>query len=140
RVVWQRPRFEGAGKAPLLLEDYAHFGAAYEVDHSAVFADTATYLAAALAGAHDKKLSVKQLAQENKLDPALLKRWVTVLALDPLNKETVEAGKSVPAVTLDLPYRDVVASSLTGIGAFLTMKSTTDFGSFGESGKCPSPA
>ena len=24
--------------------------------------------------------------------------------------------------------------------AFLTMKSTTDFGSFGESGKCPSPA
>ena len=30
-VVWQRPRFEGAGKTPLLLRDYAQFGTAYEV-------------------------------------------------------------------------------------------------------------
>jgi hypothetical protein len=37
------------------------------------------------------------------------------------------------------PYSDMGASPFTGIGALLMMKSTTDFGAFGESGKCTSP-
>ncbi len=52
-VVWQRPRFEGAGKTPLLLRDYAQFGPAYEVDYSTVFADSSKYLAAAAEAAHE---------------------------------------------------------------------------------------
>ncbi len=102
RIVWQRPRFEGAGKTPLLLKDYPQFGVAYELDHAAVFADAAKYLAAAVEIAHDKKLSVEALAQKNKLDPAFLKRWVAVLALGPIQKEAVAPPPMVAAVALEL--------------------------------------
>lgn len=102
RVVWQRPRFERPGKAPLLLKDYPQFGLAYEVNHAAVFADAAKYLAAAAQIAHDKKQSAEELAQQNKLDPALLKRWVTVLALEPVKADTVKSLPTVPAVALEL--------------------------------------
>src|SRR5205807_8485675 len=43
-AVWHRPRFEGAGKPPLLLRDYPQFGPAYEVDYPTVFAETVKYL------------------------------------------------------------------------------------------------
>jgi mono/diheme cytochrome c family protein len=102
RVVWQRPRFEGKGKPPLLLRDYPQFGAAFEVDHAAVFADTTRYLAAAAALANDRKLSVEKIAGENKLDADLLKRWVALLDIDALRKETVKAPPTVPAVALSL--------------------------------------
>ncbi|MBI2806482.1 MAG: DUF1592 domain-containing protein [Planctomycetes bacterium] len=98
RVVWQRPRFEGAGKAPLPLKDYAQFGAAFEVDHAAVFADAAKYLAAAARLARDKNQSAEEVAKKDKLDAALLTRWVKVLALRPAPKDAVE----IPAVALTL--------------------------------------
>ena len=62
-VVWQRPRFESAGKPPLLLRDYSRFGPAYEVDYPSLFADTAKYLAAAVEAANDRKLSVEAIAK-----------------------------------------------------------------------------
>src|SRR5262249_43428806 len=101
RVVWQRPRFEGAGKTTLLLKEYPQFGAVYEVDHATVFADAARYLTAAAHIAHDKKQSIEELARKNKLDPAFLKRWVTVLALEPSGKET-KPPAMVPAIALEL--------------------------------------
>ena len=101
RVIWQRPRFEAAGKASLLLKDYLQFGAAFEVDHSVVFADAAKYLAAAAEIAHDRKLSVEGLAKRDKLDLALLQRWVTVLALEPAGKEA-QPPATTKAAPLDL--------------------------------------
>ncbi|MBI3411622.1 MAG: DUF1592 domain-containing protein [Planctomycetes bacterium] len=102
RVVWHRPRFERAGRAPLLLKDYPQFGLAYEADHAAVFADAATYLAAVAQSAHDKNLSVEEIARKHKLDAPFLKRWMTVLALEPVKKESVEPQTTVLAVALEL--------------------------------------
>ena len=101
RVVWQRPRFEGPGKASLLLKDYPQFGGAYEVDPAAIFADAAKYLAATADFAHDQKQSVEELARKNKLDAAFLKRWVTLLALEPVGKEA-KPYAMVPAIALQL--------------------------------------
>jgi hypothetical protein len=108
-VVWHRPRFESTAKAAskpvLLLRDYPRFGPTYEVDYSAVYGDTAKYLAAALAMAHDRELSADELARKRGLDPAFLKRWHEVLAIEPFRKEALtpeQAGRSVPAVALEL--------------------------------------
>jgi len=101
RIVWQRPRFEAAGKTPLLLSEYERFAAAYEADHATIFANTAKYLAATIA-LTDNKRTVDDLAQEEKLDAALLKRWVTLLALEPVKKETAEPPLAKPAVAVSL--------------------------------------
>ncbi|MCE9532779.1 MAG: DUF1587 domain-containing protein, partial [Planctomycetes bacterium] len=103
-VIWQRPRFEGVGKS-LLLRDYAQFGPAYEIDVSTVFTDTSKYLTAALEAANDRKQTIADVARTHGLEPAILARWIEVLAIelpktgaaDPKNFE-----KSVPAVTLEL--------------------------------------
>jgi hypothetical protein len=103
-VIWNRPRFEGAGKPPLLLRDYAEFGPAYEVDYASVFADCSKYLAAVSEAAHDRKLSADDLARKHGLDAAFLKRWIEVLALEP-RSESVEpevVGRVVPVAALDL--------------------------------------
>ncbi|MBI3821651.1 MAG: DUF1592 domain-containing protein [Planctomycetes bacterium] len=102
RIVWQRPRFEGPGKTALLLKDYPQFGLAYEVDHAAIFADAAKYLSAAAEIAHDKKLSAAEYAQKNKLDPDLLKRWLTVVSLEPVGKDVVKLPAMLPAAPLEL--------------------------------------
>ena len=72
-VVWHRPRFEAAGKPPLLLRDYGGFGPAFGVDYSSVFADTAKYLAATAEAAHDRTLSTENVAKKHGVDAALLK-------------------------------------------------------------------
>lgn len=103
RLVWHRPRFSGPGKPPLLLRDYAQFGPAYEVDYAAVFADSAKYLAAAVEAANDPKTPVDDLAKKHDLDAAFLKRWIEVLAVEPLQKEanSERSGKVIPAVALE---------------------------------------
>jgi hypothetical protein len=102
-VVWQRPRFEGPGRAPLLLRDYALFGPAYEIDYTAMFRDCTKYLAAAAELARDAKLSVNDVAAKHGLDVALLKRWMDLVALGPVSENAVEsAGRAVPPVPLDL--------------------------------------
>jgi len=101
-VVWHRPRFEGATKPPLLLRDYAQFGPQYEVDFPAVFADTAKYLAAAVEGVNDRKLSADDLAKKHGLDAALLKRWIDVLALTGKAPGAEDPGREVPAVAVEL--------------------------------------
>ncbi len=98
-VVWQRPRFEGPGKPPLLLKDYPAFGPAYEVDYPSAFANSAKYLAAATQAAHDRKLTAEGLAGKHDLDAGLLKNWIDVLALGPAREGP---PKMVPAVALDL--------------------------------------
>src|SRR5262249_3940764 len=99
-VVWQRPRFEAAGKPSLLLPDYAQFGAAFEVDYSSVFAGSAKYLAATVEASNDGKVSLDELAKKHGLDAVFLKRWVELLAVEPLKKG--EDSKTFPAVPLEL--------------------------------------
>ncbi|MBM4067627.1 MAG: DUF1592 domain-containing protein [Planctomycetes bacterium] len=101
RIVWQRPRFEGKGKAPLLLADYPKYGSAFEVDHAAVFADAARYLAAAAELAHDAKPRVHDVARKHNLDAALLQRWTALLAID-ARRETAEPALTAAATPLDL--------------------------------------
>ena len=104
-AVWHRPRFEGGGKPPLLLRDYARFGRQFEVDYRAFFADAARHLAAAVEVANDRARTPEKLAGEHGLDAALLKRWIDLLALEPPGKEAAPAGalgRPVPAVPLNL--------------------------------------
>ncbi|MCE9561208.1 MAG: DUF1592 domain-containing protein [Planctomycetes bacterium] len=103
-VIWQRPRFEGAGKPPLLLKDYAQFGPAFEVDYPSAFANSAKYLAAAIEAANDKKLSVEELAKKHDIDAAFLKKWIGVLAVEPFKKDadSEAVGRVVPLVVLEL--------------------------------------
>jgi hypothetical protein len=104
QVVWQRPRFEAAGKPPLLLRDYAQFGPAYEVDYPSVFADSSRYLAAAVEAANNRSLSVADLANRHGLNAAFLNRWIAVLAVQPFTREPPRdsPGRVAPAVALDL--------------------------------------
>jgi mono/diheme cytochrome c family protein len=99
-IVWHRPRFEAAGKPPLLLRDYAEFGPSFEVDYPALFAGSAKYLAAAVEAANDRNVSPDDLAKKHGLDTAFLKRWVEVVAVELLRKG--EDAKWAPAVALEL--------------------------------------
>lgn len=99
-VVWQRPRLEAPDKPPLLLRDYADYGPQLEVDLPSVFTTTSKYLAAAVEAANDRKLSLDGLAKKHELDAALLKRWVELLAIEPVDK--AHAPAMVPAVALTL--------------------------------------
>ncbi len=99
-VVWYRPRFEAAGQAPLLLRDYARYGPAYEVDYPSAFAGSAKYLAAAVQAANDPTATADALAKKHGLDAAFLKRWIEVLAVEPLVKG--RGPRMVPALPLTL--------------------------------------
>ena len=100
QVVWHRPRFEAAGKPPLLLRDYAEFGPAFEVDLPSVFVGSAKYLAAAAEAANDRGPSIDDLAKKHGLEATLLNKWVDALALETLKKD--ETAKTIPAVPLSL--------------------------------------
>jgi hypothetical protein len=104
-AVWHRPRFEGGKKAPLLLRDYAQYGDQFEVDYRALFAETPTYLAAAVEAANDRKLTLSDLAKKHGLDGAWLQRWIDLLAVEPLVKAappSEPAGQLIPAAPLEL--------------------------------------
>ena len=104
-VVWSRPRFEGAGKPPLLLRDYPQFGPAYEVDFAAVYADAAKYLTAAIEAANDRNQTAAGLAKKHGLDVTLLKHWIDLLAVEPFTREAADPekmGRPVPALSLEL--------------------------------------
>ncbi|MGH7225616.1 MAG: DUF1592 domain-containing protein, partial [Gemmataceae bacterium] len=98
-IVWYRPRFEGGGKPPLLLRDYAKFGARFEVDQRAIFADTVKYLDAAIEAVNERARTPDELARRHSLNTALLRRWIDVLGLEASNREQ---GRPVPAVALEL--------------------------------------
>jgi hypothetical protein len=91
-VVWRRPRVASGKQPPLLLKDYAQFGARYEIDFKSMFADAAAYLAA-----------VAETGPAEGLDPILLKRWKEILALGPAAQGPVEIdpAKMAPAVALE---------------------------------------
>lgn len=98
-VVWQRPRFEAAGKPPLLLRDYDRFGPAFEVDYPSMFATSAKYIAAAVELANDAKTSPDEVAKKHGLDATFLKRWAEILAVEPFKNGD---AKTTPAVPLEL--------------------------------------
>lgn len=100
KVVWQRPRFEAAGKPPLLLRDYADFGPTYEADLRTAFADTTKYLAAAVELANDVKAAPDAVAKAKGLDAAFLRRWAEVVAV-PVKRAAGSAFEH-PAAPLEL--------------------------------------
>jgi len=91
-VVWQRPRFVAGSRPPLLLKDYAAYGPRYEVDLQAVFADAATYLAAA-AGT----------GPADGLEATLLNRWKEILGYGtgPQGPVEIDPAKMVASVPLE---------------------------------------
>ncbi|HZU38754.1 MAG TPA: DUF1587 domain-containing protein, partial [Gemmataceae bacterium] len=104
QVVWHRPRFEGA-QTPLLLRDYPQFGQHYEIDSRAIFARTADYLNATVAAVNERGVKPDRLAQSHGLNPALLKRWIALLAVRARGQR--QAGqwqplRNVPATPLKL--------------------------------------
>jgi hypothetical protein len=101
-VVWQRPRFEGVNKPPLLLRDYSQFGSQYEVDFPAAFGDTAKYLTAALENARERSLGAEAVAKKQGLDAALTARWIDVLALSGKAPGAEDPGREIAAVPLEL--------------------------------------
>ncbi len=96
RVLWKRPRFEGAKGEALLLRDYATYGARYELSLASAFAETSKYLDAAR-----ETGAVDEIAKARGLDPEWLRRWIGVLGLQPL-AEPGAPGTLAPAVALDL--------------------------------------
>ncbi len=113
-VVWRRPRFEGSNLPMLALRDYEQFGPRFEIDYAALFANTARYLSAAVEAANNPKPPVKELAGKHRLDEAWLKRWITVLEVQPLATQTqpaAEPGRVVPAVAWQLLDEKIPANA-----------------------------
>ncbi len=82
KVVWQRPRFEAAGRPALLLRDYRDYASTYETDPRTAFADTAKYLGAAAALASPKtKAKLETVAAGFGIDPTYLRRWAEFVAV-----------------------------------------------------------
>jgi mono/diheme cytochrome c family protein len=103
-AVWFRPRLEGVNNPALLLKDYAQFGPKLEVHFPTFFADAGKYLAAAAQLAQDSKLTAEEVARQQKIDLALLKRWVDVLALETEKGrgEAPKEPKMLPAAAVEL--------------------------------------
>ena len=101
-IVWHRPRLESPGKPALLLSDYAKYGPAFEVDYPSAFGNSATYLAAVVELANDRKLTLEDAARKHGLDAAFLRRWSEVLAVKPFSRDSESIGRLVPAVELTL--------------------------------------
>jgi hypothetical protein len=97
-IVWYRPRFEGGGKPPLLLRDYAQYGDQLEVDYRSIFAGTARYLAAAAEAAKDPKRPMEDLARSHGLNAAWLQRWIDLLALTPGGQEAADTWRPVQRI------------------------------------------
>ncbi len=93
-IVWNRPRFEGAGKPVLLLRDYADFGPAFETDLPSAFTNAAAYLSAVVELAHSMSVTPESLAEKQGLDVAFLKQWAKFLAIVPRkpSESTVPVG------------------------------------------------
>lgn len=107
RVIWQHPRLEQRDanrKSPtLLLKEYEEFARAYEASYSDLFAGAQKYLAAVAESVNEPGASLETLAKHHGLDQALLKRWLDLLPLKPVNGKAPDVpGKAVPAVNLQL--------------------------------------
>ena len=68
QVVWQRPRFESAGRPTILLRDLRQLAGRFESFHQRCFGETAKYLAASLQLARDPALILAEVAESEKLD------------------------------------------------------------------------
>ncbi|WP_020475629.1 DUF1592 domain-containing protein [Zavarzinella formosa] len=119
-AVWNRPRFEGAGKPPLLLKDYSQFGVAFEVDYPTLFTDSSKYLNAVAEAARDRKQTAEELAKKHGLDAAFLKRWIDVLALETSDRpsDPEKIGKPIPTVALELLTKKTAATDKSVINGW----------------------
>jgi mono/diheme cytochrome c family protein len=101
-VLWGKPRLEAQKKPTLLLSEYPKFGALYEIDYPAAFADAAKYLNAVIAVRRGDQ-PVEEVAKFNHLDPARLKLWIRYLNFEPLGKKQADPVlKTVPPQPLEL--------------------------------------
>jgi len=85
-IIWDRPRFEAKGKAPLLLRDYATFAPAFEVEYASAFANSARYLTAVWELANDPKANLDAVAKKYELNGTFLQQWIKVMAIPPHQK------------------------------------------------------
>jgi len=117
-AVLRRPRFEGEGRPPLLLRDFAEFGPRYEVDYSATFDEAPRDLAAVIEIAETPNASVDDYARTHGLDADWLRRWVDLADLATaagMGGGAKEAGTPTPAVPLSLlGDRATVAPGVVG--------------------------
>lgn len=100
-VIWDRPRFEKAGKPALLLCDYDQYGPAYEFDLAELFDATPRYLDAVAQLARNPMLTIEKLAQRQGIQEPLLKRWVELLALQPPQAGSTDPEKVGRRVTCE---------------------------------------
>ena len=114
KVVWHRPRFEAAGKAPMLLSDYSKFRHEHEVDYSSIFANTSKYLNAVAEKVRNPNANLDALASTHNIDRDFLHRWFDLLAVDVEN-----IGRIVPLVPLQpLDEKLEKANSKAGINGW----------------------
>ncbi len=111
-VIWNRPRFEGPGKPPLLLSDYEKYGAAYEIELASLFAKTPKYLEALIESVEKPTSNLDELAKKYVVNPALLRRWHEITALSALKPETDPSpfGRKVSTVPLTMLGEKVTKS------------------------------
>jgi hypothetical protein len=83
KVVWQRPRFEGAKQTPLLLRDVGPLVAPYEAAAREILADTVKYLNAAVESAAGSKSSIEETAAKRGLDAVVLRHWIEYVDIAP---------------------------------------------------------
>ncbi|MFM7322041.1 MAG: DUF1592 domain-containing protein, partial [Armatimonadota bacterium] len=105
-VLWKGLRLEAAGKPALPLRDYPRFGPRYEVEPTALLANTAAYLddiaAAGNGGDPSRSLDPELRARWSELvgvrrgddavEPALLGKPVRAVDLTPLTDKVVDDG------------------------------------------------
>ena len=98
-VVWHRPRFEAAGKTPLLLTTIAQYGPAYEVEYSSRVRRRGQ-ISRCRGGSGQRSKAVGRLTSPGSTasTPAFLKRWIEVLAIATVAQGPDDApGRIVPA-------------------------------------------
>ena len=85
-VVWQNPRFESPGMAPLLLRDVRSYLTRLAAFREMTLAETTKYLAA-VAESTTNKIDIADLADRDALDRDVLRAWIDLLNVQPAAEE-----------------------------------------------------
>ena len=83
RVLWERPRFEGAKRPTLMLRDVGPLVMPYEAAARAILADTGKYLNAAVEAAARSKSTIEEIAAKHGLDAVVLRHWIEYVDIAP---------------------------------------------------------
>ncbi|PHS00490.1 MAG: hypothetical protein COA78_23860 [Blastopirellula sp.] len=103
-VRFGNPRFVNSNGMTLMLRNYQNYGSQYEVNYAEIFAETESYLTAAVELANNASLTQDQVAAKQKIHPLWLAQWINLLDVKPMhpNALPVEPGRKVPPVKLHL--------------------------------------